>query len=802
MAKRNSTNGAATLAAIWNRLWPSKWVILEIVILALAAGSIFLFRNDLSWAILSTLGFGVILWLGWLGVIIFILWQRKWEILQTRWNVWLGALALTAAAWGILATIRPFGFEIGEHEHTVDFHVVSLGGEAGRYLIGSQGVGAPPALRIVLLLLAGVVFIAPGLSLKSVKLAGRATRASALGVYAAASVVLPKVGHSLAALYRRYPPQRLLVAPFAALGSLLRRRRKTELGAPEEAFTSEMEAEVMGPTPEAAAGRGRAAKGPAEVKEGKEAGRGRKEPARKFGVAEKGKLPPVDLLDKVGAETTFSEADNDERARRIEEALASYGVEAKVAQINPGPSVTQFGIEPGWERKYRRVMERDQNGKPKLDKDGKPIEKQEEVSKTRVKVERITALANNLALALASPSIRIEAPVPGKSLVGIEVPNTTTSVVRMRGVIESSAFQKVRAKSNLALALGKGSAGESVAADLGKMPHLLIAGETGSGKTVCISSIITCLLMQNQPSDLRLLLIDPKRVELTSFAGIPHLMSPVVVEMEKAIDVLRRVNREMDNRFNKFAAVGVRNVEGYNHSMLITEPMPYLVVVIDELAHLMMSAAEVVEPAICRLAQLSRATGIHLIVATQRPSVDVVTGLIKANFPTRIAFAVTSIVDSRTILDGAGAEKLLGRGDMLYLPPDAAKPKRLRGCFASDPEIDRVVKFWMQRQDLYPAPTEDTVVKAFASMQVDDTKGEDPLLATARRLAKDGAHMSTSLLQRRLHVGYPRAARIMDTLEQEGIVSRDEHASAPEAFEENGEEPPGDDSQSSEQGMQ
>jgi S-DNA-T family DNA segregation ATPase FtsK/SpoIIIE len=262
----------------------------------------------------------------------------------------------------------------------------------------------------------------------------------------------------------------------------------------------------------------------------------------------------------------------------------------------------------------------------------------------------------------------------------------------------------------------------------------------------------------------------------------------VVVEIDRAIDVLRRVIREMDNRYNRFASVGVRNIEGYNRSLLITEPMPYLVIVIDELAHLMMTAAEVVEPSVCRLAQLSRATGIHLIIATQRPSVDVVTGLIKANFPTRIAFAVTSIVDSRTILDTAGAEKLLGRGDMLYMPPDASKPKRLRGCFASDQEIDRVVKFWSQRQEVHPLWTEDTVARAFATLEIDEAKADDPLLATARRLAKDGSHLSTSLIQRKLHVGYPRAARIMDALEKEGTVIRSEPGSPAEVVDADEEE--------------
>jgi S-DNA-T family DNA segregation ATPase FtsK/SpoIIIE len=498
-------------------------------------------------------------------------------------------------------------------------------------------------------------------------------------------------------------------------------------------------------------------------------------------------LPAIDLLDKV-VEADFTEADNEQRARLIEKALDSYGVDAKVMQINPGPSVTQFGVEPGWDRKYKRLVERDQQGKVKLDKDGNPTERLEEISRTRVKVERITSLAQNLALALAVHSIRIEAPVPGKPLVGIEVPNSATSLVLLKSVIESHSFQRTESKSKLALALGKGAAGEALAADLARMPHLLIAGTTGSGKTVFINSIVTCLLMHNRPQDLRLLLIDPKRVELVQFDGVPHLISPVVKEIDRAVDSLRRVIKEMDNRYKEFAAVGVRNIEGYNRSQLITEPLPYLVVIVDELNQLMMTAAEVVEASVCRLAQLSRATGIHLVVATQRPSVDVVTGLIKANFPTRIAFTVPSIMDSRTILDTGGAEKLLGMGDMLYLPSDVATPKRLRGCFVSDHEIDKVVRFWKQAQDTYEAPMDDTVATAFASLAIDETTDDDSLLPAARRLAKDTSHISTSLIQRRLHVGYPRAARIMDALEREGLIVRGDLGSPAEVIEADEEE--------------
>ena len=358
------------------------------------------------------------------------------------------------------------------------------------------------------------------------------------------------------------------------------------------------------------------------------------------------KMPPADILD-VLPEVEFSQADNVKRAKLIEDSLVSYGVEGKVVQINTGPTVTQFGVEPGWDRKFKEIKEKDKNGNI--------ITRQEEVARTRVKVERITSLANDLALTLAAPSIRIEAPVPGKAIVGIEVPNTRLGVVSLRGVIETTTFQKIGAKSKLAIALGKGAGGEAISADLSKMPHLLIAGATGSGKTVCLNAIITCLLMHNTPFDVRFIMVDPKRVELTPYNSIPHLATPVIVETDKALNSLRWLNNEMDTRYKKMASAGARNIEGYNKCKSGKDKMPFLVLVIDELADLMMTGFDEVEHILCRLAQLARATGIYLVVATQRPSVDVVTGLIKANFPTRISFAVTSQVDSRTILDGAGA---------------------------------------------------------------------------------------------------------------------------------------------------
>jgi len=438
------------------------------------------------------------------------------------------------------------------------------------------------------------------------------------------------------------------------------------------------------------------------------------------------RLPPIDILDR-SPEAEFGQADNVQRANR----------------------------------KMKEIRERDRDGSIKV--------RLEEVSKTRIKVERITSLANDLALALAAPSIRIEAPVPGKSVVGVEVPNTISTLVSLRGVIETSLFQKIEGRSKLCLALGKGAGGEAIAADLSKMPHLLIAGATGSGKTVCLNSIICCLLLHNTPNDVRFIMIDPKRVELTPFNSTPHLATPVIVDTSKALSTLRWLNQQMDKRYQQLATAGARNIEAYNKNKRGDEKLPYLILIIDELADLMMAGFDEVEHILCRLAQLARATGIHLVVATQRPSVDVVTGLIKANFPTRISFAVTSQVDSRTILDSGGAEKLLGRGDMLYMPTEAGKPKRLQGCYVSDAETERLVYFWGSQRREEPAQLKIEEIVGVPTAGGKEGFPEDPLLATARQLAEEHKHISTSFLQRRLHIGYPRAARIMEQLEEEGI---------------------------------
>ena len=484
--------------------------------------------------------------------------------------------------------------------------------------------------------------------------------------------------------------------------------------------------------------------------------------------AQRWERPPIRLLND-GVEGGISDEETKATAEKISKTLAEYGVEVEVGQITPGPTVTMYGLIPGWVRRYKRVKDTDDMGQPKLDQFGKPLLKQVE-SKTRIKVDNILSREKDLALALKTPSIRIETPAMGKSLVGIEVPNPNPTLVTLRSVMQSDEFVQLRAEADLPLALGKASGGEAVVTDLAKMPHLLIAGATGSGKSVCINAIISCLIMEKTPMEMRLLLIDPKRVELTPFNGVPHLLTPVVVETDHVVGLLKGLIREMLDRYRRMEEVGVRNIEAYNKKT--PSGMPFLVVAVDELADLMMSAAFDVEQSLCRLAQLGRATGIHLIVATQRPSVDVVTGLIKANFPSRISFGVTSQVDSRTILDTPGADKLLGRGDMLYLPLDASRPVRAQSVFISDREIEDLVGFWQTtpRGPLSEILLHTLAVDGDEEGPEGDWDAQDEFLDKAIELALSYSKMSTSLLQRRLRIGYPRAARLMDQLEDQGVV--------------------------------
>ena len=505
-------------------------------------------------------------------------------------------------------------------------------------------------------------------------------------------------------------------------------------------------------------------------------------------------LPPPDLLSEP-QENSNRTHDNAARAQLIVDTLASFGVDATVVEINEGPTVTQFGVEPGWEVKYKDVPLKDASGKTLVGEDGRQRTERVETGRTRVRVNKITALQNDLALALAAPSLRIEAPVPGRAIVGIEVPNDSASIVSMRSVLETKDYRDLATKSKLALALGRGVAGKPIVADLAKMPHLLIAGATGAGKSVCINSIITAIMTNATPDHVRFVMVDPKRVELTGFKGIPHLaFSEVIVDVDKVVGTLQAVISEMEARYKKFAELGVRNIEGYNRHPRVLKRMPYWVVIIDELADLMMAAPIEVEKHICRLAQLARATGIHLVVATQRPSVDVITGLIKANFPTRIAFAVTSQTDSRTILDQGGAEKLLGRGDMLFQSTDASKPVRIQGVYLADAEVERLVEWWKDERfsTLVPEKADDLLEQALLEqnggdddMEVDE---DDPLMEGARELASQHSRISPSMLQRRLNIGHVKACRLVDALEDEGIVGPREEGESRRVMERTGSE--------------
>ena len=481
--------------------------------------------------------------------------------------------------------------------------------------------------------------------------------------------------------------------------------------------------------------------------------------------------PSLDILHDL-PEGGITQDEIDVTAENIKTTLADYGVEVEVGETHPGPTVTMYGLIPGWIRRQKQVTVTDDDGRPVLNEQGKRTTKRVE-TRTRVKVEAIASREKDLSLALRTPSIRIETPALGKSLVGIEIPNPNPSLVTLRGAMEGPEYRKLLESAQLPVALGKGSGGEAVVIDLAKMPHLLVAGATGSGKSVCINTILSGLIMEKTPAELRLLLIDPKRVELTPYNGIPHLLTPVVVEVDEVVGLLKGLIAEMMNRYRRMEEAGVRNISSYNKKM--PEQMPYLVVAVDELADLMMTASFDVEQSLCRLAQMGRATGIHLIVATQRPSVDVVTGLIKANFPSRISFGVTSQIDSRTILDTAGAEKLLGKGDMLYQAVDAARPERVQGVFISDGEVEDLVEFWKTTPWL-PLPAvalhtsgDGDGVEGHAD--VDEEDGDrDEMLDKAIELAHTQKKLSTSLLQRRLRIGYPRAARLMDQLEEEGLI--------------------------------
>jgi DNA segregation ATPase FtsK/SpoIIIE, S-DNA-T family len=461
------------------------------------------------------------------------------------------------------------------------------------------------------------------------------------------------------------------------------------------------------------------------------------------------RLPGLDLLSTERSHRP-NERNINMTAGLIEKTLAEFGIPSRVVGFQVGPTVTQFAVEPGFH-------EKDSNGE------------QDDEHRRRVRVSQISSLRRDLALALSAERLRIQAPVPGRPYVGIEVPNPQATVVRLRSMLESESFYKLN--SPLAISLGRDVSGQPVVADLSQMPHLLIAGTTGSGKSVGIAAITTCLVMNNTPEDLRLVMIDPKMVELVRFNGLPHLYGNVETNLDRILAVLRWVVVEMDRRYKVLELSRSRNIDTYNRKARRkkgVEILPRIVVMIDELADLMMSAPDQTEHNLVRLAQMARATGIHLVVATQRPSTDIVTGLIKANFPTRISFAVASSIDSRVILDTVGAEHLLGKGDMLFLPPEASLPIRLQGIMVSDQEVERVINFWQisfdETSQQVKAPWDEMIEEEQILADRDD------LLEKALELVRKTQRVSASLLQRRLRIGYPRAARLIDQLQDMGVV--------------------------------
>ncbi|MHB8587568.1 MAG: DNA translocase FtsK [Candidatus Dormibacteraceae bacterium] len=609
------------------------------------------------------------------------------------------------------------------------FGLLGHGGAAGHGIDGAMtqvfGDAGAWAVLIALLVIGLIVTVhfSPGALLAKVAATGQAAYAERLRLQNLVSPPAPAKGKEAKPLPATRDELAKSAASFATPHPTLETAKPWEVEAPDEAPAAKAAAKVekpdSGEEPEAAP----ALRVVAELEDDL--------PEIDW------KLPSITLLDTVTARRERMADEIKRNVKIIESTLETFGVACKVVGVNPGPAVTQYELQPG----------------------------------PGVQVKRITALQNDLSLALAASPLRIEAPIPGKAAVGIEVPNKSAALVTIREVLETAAFRE--GTNKLALGLGNDVSGQSIIADLTRMPHLLIAGATGQGKSVCINALITSLLFQVTPEHMRLLLIDPKRVELTGYNGLPHLALPVLVESHQAAAALRWAVAEMDRRYKMFSAEGVRNIAAYNDkaTQKLARQLPYIVIVIDELADLMMVAAGEIEELICRIAQLARAVGIHLIIATQRPSTDIITGLIKANIPSRIAFAVGSQVDSRVILDSGGAEKLLGRGDMLYQPVDAGKPTRIQGAFVSDPEVEGVVNFWKSQGG--PRYMEEILEEGAGS---EWERGEtterklDPLFARAARAVAAEGSASVSLVQRKFNVGYSRAGRIVDQLAEHHVV--------------------------------
>lgn len=697
-----------------NRMPSVSWLTLTVLpslSLIIVPLLVFVFSPVVRSSILNALGYGLIPISMWL--VLFILTLRFRHVWVTHfWRPWLGSAILVAVSLGIASMFDANG---GLQEHG------SLAGYWGEYL-GGRPITLGIFKVVVLICITPLILYPRRGGAVYKREIQRTIRSGTI----AAKWFVPRLAKStmVIATWRPKPRQVVLLRPPMGVpsGDPEYQTSIPEPSIPSQESDDMEEAEEMPGNPKATEG---------------------------------WQLPPLNLLSN-SENRPMSQNVLSEMAQHIEETLAEHKVDVAVKDIRTGPRVIRFGLVPGWTKKHRESM----GSKGKTD----------EVPAgdvSRVKVQSILGREKDLALALKTPYLRLEAPVPGEALVGLEVPNPFPNTVVLRAVAESPIFQKISAKGGLPVALGQDTAGDPIVAELTGLPHLLIAGATGSGKSVCINSVITSLLLTCQPDNVRMLMVDPKRVELTLFNGIPHLVVPVITDTDEVLAALRAAQNEMLRRYKLMEDVGARNIETYNKKA--NEPIPFLVIIVDELADLMMAAVYEVEQGLVRLAQLGRATGIHLILATQRPSVNVVTGLLKANIPARIAFAVASQVDSRVILDSVGAEKLLGKGDMLMLSHDTPQPKRVQGTLVHDREIENLVEFW-RSQSGPPVPT--ISMDATSSSDTDqDLTDEDILIGKARELSQRFQHLSPSILQRRLQIGYVRAKELMEMLEEEITVS-------------------------------
>ena len=705
---------------------PHARLLLLVVTLGLAAALVLWLwgsARDWTWGRLGYAWIPSLLWLS-----LFALAARyRFAWIKRFWRPWTASMFLVAATVGLLSLFEGTSGVLEES---------SLGGHWGKILGGSRrSLGI---IKVAVLL----AFVPPILSPHR---AGRAYIQGGKDLLQAARASLVWTGEYVAGVARgiwkqiRSLPLGQVLKGLGHKVLLLPRKQQVDIATePEPYYEASVTEEAPAPLP---------------VEQKPSAPQRDRGPVRIYGWH----VPSDELLEK-GQSPASPRPEPEQMAKHIVATLAEHGVEVAVRDIRVGPRVIRFGLVPGWAPRTRDGKAQRASGQ-----DGLAIP-----DSVRVKVHTILAREKDLALALKTPHIRIEAPVPGEAIVGLEVPNPNPTTVPLRLVAESPRFQKITAKGGLPIAMGQNTAGDPVVVDLIDLPHLLIAGATGSGKSVCLNAVISSLLLANRPDRLRLLMMDPKRVELTPFNGIPHLVTPVIVDPDDALQSLRGVVAEMFRRYRMMEEVAARNIAEYNRKG--GEQMPYLVVIVDELADLMISAAYEAEQALVRLAQLGRATGVHLLLATQRPSVNVVTGLLKANIPARIAFAVASQVDSRVILDGVGAERLLGKGDMLYQSQDSPKPIRVQGAIVTDREIEKMVDFWKEQK----GPALPTVVLQQLDTypeQDEDQGPEDDLLDRARELAERLPRLSTSVLQRRLQIGYSKAIDLMDRLQEEGAMA-------------------------------